>query len=351
MHNKKINIAVVCGGLSNEREVSIKSGRQVFNNLSNKKYNKSLVEIAKNGSWVIKENNLKLNSKKSLNKSLTIMHQDQGIVKNDLKEFDVIFLALHGKFGEDGRIQSILDILKIPYTGSGVLASALAMNKIKTFEFLTQQNITTPNFLSLNNKNINLEEVDKLILQKIKYPCVIKPNESGSSIGITIVNSFSNLKKAIQKAFKEDNSILIEEFIKGREMTCGVLGNSKQTKLEALPPVEIIPGNEFFDYDSKYFSKQTKEICPAKISKNITQKIQNLSKKIHNLLGCDGLTRSDFILKNNKFYFLEINTIPGLTEVSLCPKEVKAIGISFNEFLDMQIELAIKKYAKHLVKN
>ncbi|MBU4455228.1 D-alanine--D-alanine ligase [Patescibacteria group bacterium] len=347
MQNKKINIAVISGGLSNERDVSIKSGRQVFDNLSDIKYNKHLIEITKNGQWLLKENNLTVNPKKGQAKALTIMHPRQGIVKNDLKQFDVVFLALHGKFGEDGKIQSILDILRIPYTGSGVLASALGMNKTKTLEFLKNSGISLPKFLSLaKNKKNDIKTIDKLILKKIKYPCVVKPNESGSSIGISVVSSSKKLGKALRDAFREDDAILIEEFIAGREITCGVLGNSKQTKLIALPPVEIISKNDFFDYEAKYFSEQTMEICPAKITASLTKKIQELAKKIHDLLGCDGLTRSDFILKNNKFYFLEINTLPGLTEQSLCPKEARATGISFGEFLDKQVDLAMKKYGK-----
>ncbi|MDP3043240.1 MAG: D-alanine--D-alanine ligase family protein [bacterium] len=347
MQNKKINIAVISGGLSNEREVSIKSGRQVFDNLSDIKYNKYLIEITQNGQWLLKENNLMLDSKKGSTRALTIMHPRQGIVKNDLEQFDVVFLALHGKFGEDGKIQSILDILRIPYTGSGVLASALGMNKTKTLEFLKNSGISLPKFLSLaKNKKNDIKTIDKLILKKIKYPCVVKPNESGSSIGISVVSSSKKLGKALRDAFREDDAILIEEFIAGKEVTCGVLGNSKQTKLLALPPVEIISKNDFFDYEAKYFSEQTMEICPAKITASLTKKIQELAKKIHDLLGCDGLTRSDFILKNNKFYFLEINTLPGLTEQSLCPKEARAMGISFGEFLDKQVDLAMEKYGK-----
>jgi len=309
---KKLKIALIYGGISSEREISFNSAKYINKHLNRNKYSVRFYDV--------KFDLLKL------------------IQEGQYKEFDLAFIALHGKFGEDGKIQSILDILKIPYTGSGVLASALCMNKIKTFEFLKNYNIKTPEFLPIYNKNIDLE--------KIKYPCIVKPNENGSSIGITIVNSFEDLKNAVKKAFSEDTSILIEEYIRGIEITCGVLGNSKQTKLMVLPPVQIIPGNNFFDYDAKYFSKQTQEICPADIPENLTKKVQELSKKIHDVLGCDGLTRSDFILKDNEFYFLEINTIPGLTEVSLCPKEAKAIGISFEKFLDMQIGLAIKKSNK-----
>ena len=344
MKNKqKMKIAVVCGGLSNERDVSVKTGRQVFKNLDNEKYDKCLIEITEDGKWMLRGNSLETGID-AVEKSLTIMHPDCGIAKNDLKDYDVIFLALHGKFGEDGKIQSILDILGVTYTGSGVLASALGMNKAKTSEFIKGLKIKAPKFIFLSgNNNVDLHALDKKIKEEIKYPCVVKPNESGSSIGINIAKTFEDLEKAIIEARSEDDEILIEEYIRGREITCGVLGNSNKTKLDALPPVEIIAENTFFDYDAKYFSEKTREICPAEISKEHAKKIMELSKKIHFALGCCGLTRSDFILKDDEFYFLEINTLPGLTEQSLCPKEAKAAGMKFSEFLDKQIKLALIK--------
>lgn len=344
MSKNKIKIAVVAGGLSNEREVSLKTGKQIFSGLSADKYDKNLINIDQNGRWFLDMGEFKKIKHKTKNRSLVIMHPEKGIKSNDLKKYDLIFLALHGKFGEDGKIQSILDLLDIKYTGSGVLASALCMNKEKTMSFLRGSGIKTPKFLFFSDKDkIDLELIDQKINEKIKYPCVVKPNESGSSIGISIVKSFVELKKSVEMAFLEDSSILIEEFIGGREFSCGVLGNSNKTELLALPPVEIISDNDFFDYNAKYFSKNTQEICPANISLKDTEKIQNIAKKAHEILGCEGLTRSDFILKGKEFYFLEINTLPGLTEQSLCPKEAKATGMSFEEFLDEQIKLAIQK--------
>jgi len=344
MLKNKIKIAVISGGLSNERKVSIKTGRQVFNNLSEENYDKFLVEITHDGKWLLSKNNLKLGSNSNKIKTLTLMHPNHGVAKNDLKDFDLVFLALHGRFGEDGKIQAILDILDVPYTGSGVLASALGMNKIKTMEFLKGMGVKTPNSLFFSNKqNIDLKVINKMIKENINYPCVVKPNESGSSIGVNIIKSFSDLEQAIYEAYKADDQILVEEFLKGREITCGVLGNSNQTELEALPPAEIITDRAFFDYKAKYFSNKTQEICPANISAEQSIKVKDLAKTAHKALGCDGLTRSDFILKDNEFYFLEINTLPGLTEQSICPKEAKAAGMTFAEFLDKQVKLAIIK--------
>ena len=343
--SRRIKVAVISGGLSNERDVSIKSGIQIFNNLSSASYDKFLIEITQDGKWLLKGDKLKIESNISKITTLAIIDPEIGINKNNLKDFDVVFLALHGKFGEDGKVQSILDIIDIPYTGSGVLASALAMNKAKTMKFLRSIGIKTPRSLHLFNKNnIDLKNVDKLIIDSINYPCVVKPNESGSSIGINIVGSFDELGRAIEIAYKEDSQILIEEFIEGREFTCGVLGNAGQKELEALPPVEILTNRKFFDYEAKYVSNDTREICPADISDELSEDIKSLSKRIHRAIGCDGLSRSDFILKSNEIYFLEINTLPGLTEESLCPKEVRAIGMTFSEFLDIQIRLAMEKH-------
>ncbi len=340
---EKIKIAVISGGLSNEREVSLKSGEQVFGNLDDEKYEKYLIEITKNGKWLATKNNLQIEDRNK-NKSLVIMDSEKGIAENDLNVYSVVFLALHGTFGEDGRIQSVLDILGVPYTGSGVLASALGMDKLKSSEFVRTLEIKTPNFLHFYDKNdVNIDDIDKQVESRIGYPCVVKPIESGSSIGISIVKEKKDLDEAIKKAYNEHDKIIVEEFIEGREITCGVLGNNFDKELEALPPVEIISKNEFFDYNAKYFSEDTEEICPAEISDDLTSLIQENAKKIHRALGCDGLTRSDFILRDGEFYFLEINTLPGLTEQSLCPKEAKAAGMSFSEFIDKQVNLAIEK--------
>ena len=183
----------------------------------------------------------------------------------------------------------------------------------------------------------------KLLKNVLSYPCFVKPNKSGSSLGISRVENLKELDNALKLAFKEDDIVLVEEFIDGREITCGVLGKSQKGKIVLLPPVEIVPKNKFFDFEAKYDASQVDEICPANITQAQTKKVQDLSKQIHLLIGGDGLTRTDFILKNNVYYFLEINTIPGITEESICPKEAKAVGINFGEFLSQQIQLALNK--------
>jgi len=317
--SKKINIAIIGGGFSSEREISLKTSRQIAAVLPTDKYKVSFIDIDKKNNWL----------------------------KKITKKIDVAFIALHGKFGEDGKIQAILDSFQIPYTGSGVLASALGMNKIKCLEFIKKRGINVPSSVVLRKReDIKNGLLNECIRKNIKYPCVVKPNESGSSVGIAIVGNPAELKKAVNKAFKEDAAVIIEEYIRGRELTCGVLGNTGKTSLLVLPLVEIIVhGSNFFDYKEKYFSKTVEEICPAKIDKKTTDEVKKIAKLIHEALGCDGLTRSDFILseKNNKIYFLEINTIPGQTAASLCPKEASALGWTFQEFVEKQIKLALVK--------
>lgn len=278
---------------------------------------------------------------------MALMDQNKGLAKSELKTLDLVFLVLHGKYGEDGRIQSLLDLLQIPYTGSNVLASAMGMNKLKTIALLENQSIKIPETIALFSLPSNLSNLLKKIqLTLTGFPVIVKPNGSGSSVAVSIVKNKNELMPSIKKAFNEDSTVLIQKYIKGREITCGVWGNSEKTPIDPLPPIEIIVHDEpFFDYQAKYLSQKTEELCPAPLDERQTQKVQNLAIKVHALLGCDGLTRSDFILSENdqQFYFLEINTIPGLTKESLCPKEAKTAGLSFSEFLDKQIELALLK--------
>ena len=338
----KIRIAIIAGGFSNERDISLMTAAQIAKNLPPEKYDIKVIEIAPDKTWLLR-NDLKEISNETASHQLIIANQ--GITPAALSEkIDVAFLALHGQFGEDGRIQAMLDYWNVPYTGSGVLASALGMNKLKCLEIVHNYSIKIPRFLTLVKKPEDTDELNQLILESFGYPAVVKPNESGSSIGISIVKQPRDLAKALAVAFQADSTVIIEEFIKGRELACAVLGNTGVTELETFPPIEIIvQGAEFFDYQAKYFSKETQEICPAHISPELTAAVQEQAKKIHAVLGCHGLSRSDFILRNNELYFLEINTIPGQTEASLAPKAAQAAGLSFAKFLEKQIELALLK--------
>ncbi len=315
----------------------MKSGLEVAKHLPKDKYDVSLVHIARDGRWI------KMDRKQA--RPLRIFHSSGRIDGSDLLKFDAAFVALHGKFGEDGKVQALLDIIGLPYTGSGVLASALGMNKLKTAELLAEAGIAVPQTISLAHGILKKEfmAVEKRVRKEIGYPVVVKPNESGSSVGVSVVREGRELVPALQKAFREDDLVLVQEFIDGRELTCGVIGNQGK-KLEALPPVEIIAHAKFFDYEAKYNSKATEEICPAPLSPAQEKRIMNLAMEAHKVLGADGLTRTDFILQKNKFYVLEVNTSPGLTAASLCPKEARAAGMEFGEFLDKLVQLALDKW-------
>lgn len=313
----KPHITILTGGPSNEYDISIKTSREIAKIIPRKKYRVSILALKKKSSDILSQ--------------LKKLHTD------------LAFIAIHGKFGEDGTLQAILESLGIPYTGSGILASAWAMDKARCSRFASQSNIITPNLIQVHSSEQRREILKKA--KKIGYPLVIKPNQSGSSIGISIVGSQKELNIALRRAFAECASVVIEQYIKGREFSCAVLGNEGEDKI-CLPPIEIITNSEkFFNYKAKYFSKKVQEICPALISPALDKKIRTVAIKIHELLGCDGLTRSDFIwsAENNRLYFLEINTVPGQTKMSLAPKEAAAAGIDAPTFLDMQIALAFKK--------
>jgi D-alanine-D-alanine ligase len=335
----RLKVAVLAGGLSNEWQVSVKSGLEVKKHLPQDKYDVSIINIARDGRW------LKIDRKKAV--PLRIFHSSGRIDGSDLLKFDVAFNALHGTFGEDGNVQAILETIGLPYTGSGVLASALGMNKLKAAELIAYAGIPVPQTLVLKRGVLKeFAAAERRVRKEIGYPAIVKPNESGSSVGVSIVREARELAPALQKALKEDDLVLVQEYIEGRELTCGVLGNSSDIrgKLEALPPVEIIAHSKFFDYEAKYNSKATEEICPAPLSPTQEKRIMHLALEAHKAIGADGLSRSDFILAKNKFYFLEINTSPGLTAASLCPKEARAAGMEFSEFLDRIVELSLEKW-------
>ncbi|MFH0852474.1 MAG: D-alanine--D-alanine ligase [bacterium] len=305
---KKIRVALLSGGKSAERDISIKTGQMIKKNLAKDKYEVFLFDPAKH-----------------LLKLVDLLRR---------KKVDVVFPALHGSFGEDGTIQGMFELFGIPYVFSGVLASALAMDKEMAKKIFKKEKIASPKyFIFAKNNHISLK--------KVKFPCVVKPLAQGSSVGVTIVQGPGQFKGAIKKAMVFGQKVLVEDFIEGREMTVAVLGNSKP---RALPVIEIKPKVScFFDYKAKYDKGGSEEICPARIDSVLTKKIQALAVKTHMSLGCRGVTRTDMILHGSKPFVLEINTIPGMTETSLVPQAAAAAGISFPELLDRLIELAMEK--------
>ena len=309
---KKMTIALLSGGISSEREVSLNSGDQVYEALDKEKYNI-----------------LRYDPKTDLIRLV-----------QDAPNIDAALIILHGPYGEDGTIQGLLELLNIPYQGSGVLGSSIAMNKLASKYLYEKAGLPIPPYIALN-------EGDRLDPQgwekQLGLPLVIKPNEAGSSVGMTIVRSLDALQQAVEKAFSHDTTILIEGYVEGVELTGGVVGNQK---LLALPIIEIIPNDEheFFDYEAKYTAGVTQEICPARIDDEMTQKAQAYAKAAHRALFCEGYSRTDMILKDREIYVLETNTIPGMTATSLLPQAALKAGLSFSQLLDQLIQLGIEAH-------
>jgi D-alanine-D-alanine ligase len=307
---KKLTIALLSGGISSEREVSISSGNQVYEALDHNKY-----DI------------IRYDPKTDLPQLVA-----------DASKIDAALIILHGPFGEDGTVQGLLDLLDIPYQGSGVLGSALGMNKLASKHLYEKAGLLVPPYIVIG-QNDTLDA--DACVQRLGLPLVVKPVGSGSSVGISIVKSKDSLKEAVDKAFEQDSMVLMEAFIEGIELTGGVIGNNP---VEALPIIEIIPSEafDFFDYEAKYTAGATNEICPARINDGMTQKAQEIAKTAHKALFCEGYSRTDMILKDQDIYVLETNTIPGMTATSLLPLAAGEAGIPFSQLLDRLIELSIE---------
>lgn len=300
------------GGESPEHEVSLQSGREVVRNFSPRKYSvKPLILPKKRTDW--------------------------GRIIRQIKAFkpETVFIALHGPYGEDGTIQGLLELIGIPYTGAGVLASALGMDKVLFRQVMKAKGILVPKDLFFTKS-----QKRALIWQKFKPPVVVKPAAQGSSVGVSIVSKRDQLECALSLAFGYGKRILIEEYLPGTEVTVGVLGNERPV---VLPVVEIVPKNKFFNYEAKYNPQKAREIVPARISRKLTSRVQALALKVYQAISCQGFGRVDMIICHNQPYVLEINTIPGLTPVSLFPKAASAAGISYPQLLDRLIELALEK--------
>jgi D-alanine-D-alanine ligase len=293
----KKKILILCGGISKERLISLDTGRQVA------------IELKKNRYTVI------------------TCEPDQALLKN-IKLFkpDIIFNALHGQFGEDGYIQTILETQKIPYTHSGVIASSIAMDKEISKKIFVKNKILTPKYIKYDHKKYK-KNIIRIIEKKIKFPVVIKPINEGSSVHVYICTK-KNIVKNL-KALSAYNQILIEEFIGGREIQVAIMGN------KTLGAIELKPKRKFYDYEAKYnLNAKTKHIIPVNLKKKDLQKVTDITLKSHKLIGCKGVTRSDFKFYKGKFYLLEINTQPGMTELSLVPEIANYVGISFIQLIE-----------------
>jgi len=297
---KRKTILVVHGGISSEREISLKSGKACIKAIKNLKHKVIAFDPAKN----------------HLNK---------------IKKYktDLIFNALHGRDGEDGIAQSYFEYFKIPYTHSGILSSMNAMDKIISKKIFKKNNIRTPNYIALNSVNY-LKFLNKKIINNssLMYPLVVKPSNEGSSIGVKICKNFNELKKSIIELIKKYKTLIVENFIGGQEIQVAVING------KALGAIELKPKRKFYDYKAKYSkSAKTQHLMPANLDSAKYKEVLMLAKKAHQALKCRGVTRSDFKFKNNKFYLLEINTQPGMTDLSLVPEIAKYVGISFKNLV------------------
>ncbi len=331
------------GGKSPEHEISLISGREVVGNLDTSKYTALPVVISRDGErWRLTD----VKSVLSLPDPLEAREHKKEIVPVSYQEIaganklaagvDVAFIAMHGPYGEDGTIQGLLELAGIYYTGSKVLASALGMDKIKFREVLQGKGLPIPKYLVVKKG----EKIKPI--KGFGPPYFVKPYNQGSSVGASLVKKKSELTKALRLAYRYSDIALVDEYLKGKELTVGVIGNEKPI---ALPVIEIKPlKGEFFDYESKYTESGAEEIVPADLPKRVTKKVQDLAIEVYKAIGARGFSRVDFILKDNKYpYILEINTIPGLTPMSLLPKAAKAAGISYSNLLEKIINYALSK--------
>ncbi len=326
-----LTIAVLRGGPSSEYEVSLKSGAAVINALTDSHRVLDIL-IDKSGQW----------------------HRNGVVVTESaaLVSADVVVIALHGEYGEDGTVQRDLDKLGVPYVGSGSYASALAMNKPRArFAVDALPMIKFPeHYVIREDDSEDYNTIASEIFARFGPPYIVKPASGGSSVGLTIARNIADLPRAIEYvADVAGMPILIEQLIQGRETTCGVIDDYREESRYALPPIEIIPpksGSGIFDYNAKYSADETlcaQEICPANFTKTEKKQIEEAAKAVHRALELSHYSRSDFILTPNGLYFLEVNTLPGLTEQSLLPKSLAAVGTSLKEFLEHTIELALNK--------
>jgi len=292
--NKK-RVAVLYGGLSAEREISLKSGKNIYDALSPSFKDVKLIDVV-------------------------------GVsIVEDLRKFkpDIAVIALHGSYGEDGVIQGLLEMMRIPYTGSGVTASAILFDKLIAKQILLGAGILTPKYV------LATEDMKKAPF----LPCVVKPSRQGSSVGVSIVKSDKSFKDAIKEAFKYDSKVIIEEFIVGKEITIPIMNDT------VYPPIWIRPKKGFYDYKNKYTVGMTEYLLDTKLSQSRLEKLSDLTLDIYNLFGCRSMSRVDFIVTDRKFYCIEINTLPGMTATSLVPQSLAKVGIDFNS-LCMMIALS-----------
>lgn len=322
-----MNVAVVMGGYSDESVISVRSGQLILNNLDRSKYTPFEVHILPEGWDVLIEGN-----KYPVNKADFSFEKDGNKIA-----FNVVVNTIHGTPGEDGQMQAYWQLLGIPYTGCGFYQSALTFNKRDTLSVLNKFGIPRAKSIYLS-KGDAIEAQD--IVDTLGLPFMVKPNQSGSSLGISKVNSIVEFDKALEFAFAEDSDILIESFLKGMEVSVGVLNYKGETKVLGI--TEIVSHNDFFDYEAKYQGKSD-EITPARLDASTEQKVREVSIKAYEALGMSGFTRSEFIIVNGEPHFIEMNTNPGLSPASIFPQQAGVAGVAMSDLFDNEIQLALNR--------
>lgn len=324
----KLNIAILAGGNSSEANISLKSAAQIAGWLNPDKYNAYTIFI-KGTTWLLKHPELG---------EINVSKDDFSVqINGNNLKFDCALIAIHGTPGENGLLQGYLDMMNIPYTTGGVMSSSVTFNKYYCKELVMETGVNLAKGILLKRgQRIDTES----IINTLGLPIFVKPNESGSSYGVSKVKFADDLIPAIENAFKEDKTIILEEFIGGREFSSGVFKSGEKEIL--MPVTEIISMNEFFDYEAKYQNK-SKEVTPAEISASLMKKMQDLSSKIYDRLDCHGIVRVDYIVDNDKVYFLEINTVPGMSEASIIPQQVRAMGGNMRDMFTLVIEDAVNR--------
>jgi len=324
--DQKIYVAIVAGGDSGEYQISVLSGEQVLAQIDQNRFIPYLIEM-RGERWIFRKDG-----------------RDFPVDKNDFSldvdgkrtRFDVVFNAIHGTPGENGLLQGYLGMLKIPYTSCNVTTSALTFNKAFCKTVVAGAGILTPPSIHLyKDRDAEIRQVP----DSVGIPCFVKPNNGGSSVGMSKITSLQQFPEALEKAFREDDEALVEKLIAGRELTCGVIRT--RGEVIALPVCEIVAKNEFFDYEAKYTKGKADELVPAQVPDEVSKECRRISRFLYDLLNCNGVVRFDYIFSQGAFYFLEINTVPGLTDASIVPKIIRAHGWSYTELVTRLIEEAL----------
>lgn len=322
----KKKVGIVCGGYSGEAEVSLKSADMIIKNIDKERFDPTLIVISEEKWYAVTP----------FGESLIDKNDFSFTVENTRVRPDLCFIIIHGTPGEDGKLQGYFDMIGMPYTSGGVMNTSITFNKIFTTRILNKMGFNCASGILIDS----VDELDEEAVERqLKMPLFVKPNEGGSSLGVTKVKSIGELRLAVELALSKGGSVLIEEFLAGREVTCGVIATPNGPK--ALHITEISTRKEFFDFAAKYEYDQTEEITPAQIPAHLYEKCQRISEQIYKLFNCKGVSRIDYKMNGEEFYVIEINTIPGMTAKSLVPQQAEAMGIDKTQLISMIIDTAI----------